>query len=211
MRSAIHQISGSFFLLCILSSCSSSGGGGDDPLLITEEQPESVTRNDGPEGNSALIISDMPYPLDSAVGNIWGGRGDRFRIDLTLTDGNFALEPVELDGQSHQVLVPSMATAIVHVDIYSAGSSFSYGSYGFVPVDNTEDVTAGFGYFTDAFVGVDTNGDNRVSDGERYDVVDGVLEFQGGPPDISLSFSMTLSGGQSASGEYTGLFDFTER
>lgn len=206
-----HQITGpvlSFILLSVLSGC---GGGGGNAEPVQSDQSRFVIGNDGPEGDSGFTVNTIRYPLDAAIGDIWGERDDRFRIDFTLTNGNFRLEPIVVDGQSHQVLVPAKATAVLHAEMYSPGSSFGYGGYAFVPSDDVAEVSSGVGYFTDAYVGVDTNMDGMVEDDERYAVIEGVVEFEGSIPFIELNFSMTLSDGQSVTGEYTGLFDFTER
>ncbi|MFK7997523.1 MAG: hypothetical protein AB8B87_25585 [Granulosicoccus sp.] len=199
-----------FLPVLILSGCGNSNDASSSGLLSENESPV-VAGNDGPEGDSALHVNNTRYPLDSALGDIWGQRGEHFLIEYTLTDGNFSLETVVLDGQSHQVLVPALATAILHVDVYSAGRSFEYESYGFVPAGGGVNVAAGVGYFSNAYVGVDTDDDGRVSDQEQIDVIEGTVNFLGSPPDISLNFSMTLINGQQVTGDYTGLFDFTAR
>lgn len=204
-----HQVAGSLIFLSIfgaVSGCGSSGAQTEE-----EEQPRFVVVNDGPEGNSGLLIGSQRYPLDSALGDIWGVADDHYQIDFTLTDGNFMIDTIVVDGQSHQVLVPALATAIFHAEMYSAGDSFHYGSYTFVPSDQVENVSAGVGYFTNAFVGVDTNLDGMVTDEERYAVIEGVVNFDGSLPDITLNFSVTLSNGQTVTGDYSGLYDFTER
>lgn len=210
MRAYRQQIVGAF--LCVSTLGAISGCESSSSIQSAEaEQPKQVVVNDGPEGSSALVIGDVSYPLDSALGDIWGVSNDHFQIDFTLTNGNFSLDTIVVDGQSHQVLVPAQATAVVHTEMFSAGDSFHYGSYTFVPFHSADEVHAGVGYFTNAFVGVDINLDGMVGDEERYAVIEGVVDFNGSLPDISLSFSMTLSNGQSVIGEYTGLYDFTER
>jgi len=200
-------------MLCsILAGCGSGSTSSDSSVLLGDtEQSESVISNDGPEGDSGFDLAGVRYPLDSALGDIWGARGSHYQIDFTLTDGNFSLETQVLDGQSHQVLVPAMAGAVVYAKMYSVGNSFNFGAYGFVPLSSSADIPDGVGYFTNAYVGVDANQDGRVSDDEQFAVADGVVQFSGNLPDISLTFSMALANGQNVAGSYTGLFDFTER
>jgi len=222
MASSSNPIFVSLISIALLSVLNSCGGGSEvatvsalsiDGDLSQADAGEfnAVAGNDGPSGDSGLTIDNTQYSLNAAIGDIWGANDSHFQIDFTLTNGNFMLESIERNGQSYQVLVPAEATAVVRADIYNPGDSFHFGNYAYMAADSAVGASAGVGYFTQAFVGVDTNEDGRVGDEERFDVIDGIIEFKGTVPYIVLGFSMTLLNGQNVTGEYTGLFDFAER
>lgn len=183
-------------------------GDGVSATSVNDEPNRMVVVNDGPEGSSALLVNDVRYPLDAALGDIWGAKGEHFQIDFTLTDGNFRLISDTVDGRVVQLLVPAQAGVVFHAKMFSAGNSFDYSSYAYL---GSEDSPAGVGYFTNAFVGVDANGNGRVDLAEQSMVLDGVIDFAGALPDIELRLNLTLSDGRIVTGQYTGLFDFTER
>lgn len=166
--------------------------------------------NAGPEGNSGITINAQRYPLDAALGDIWGVENVHYNVNFTLTDGNFEIVPTEVDGVLHDLLVPAQATAVFYAQLFSAGTSFAYTSYSY-SADVPESMLEGTGFFNDAFVGIDLNGNGRVDDAEKSPVLDGTIEFSGALPDIALSFSVALGSGESAVGHYSGLFDFTDR
>ena len=185
-------------------SCSS------DSASAGPDNEDGVIGNDGPEGSSGLTWRDTRYPLNAAIGNIWGVSGDHFHIEFTLTNGNFTVETVA-DDPERQLLVPAQATAVLHLDMFSSGDSFNFTDYVYVSSENITPALAGVSYFTNAYIGLDTNEDGRVSPGEQRKVIDGTVQFAGALPDIELQFQLILADGEFASGEYTGLFDFTER
>ena len=187
-------------------------GSGDAVEELQDDQQELVTGNDGPEGDSGLIINNTRYPLDVALGDIWGVANEHYRIDFTLANGNFQLVSETIDGQTFQTLEPAQATAVFHLHMFSVGSSFDYASYAYVAdAGDSGDTYQGVGFFNDAYVGIDTNQDGEVNAEEEVAVIDGTVDFTGTVPDIELSFSLTLANGANVTGNYKGLFDFTER
>ena len=195
-------------ILCAVSTGCGGDGVVDPPQ---EDQQKLVIGNDGPEGDSALSINNTRYPLDVALGDIWGVNKGHYRIDFTLSNGNFQLASETIDGQTYQLLEPAQATAVFHLRMFSAGSSFDYASYAYVADADGGDAYQGVGYFNEAYVGIDTDLDGEVSPDENIAVIDGAVDFTGTVPDVELSFSVTLANGANVTGNYTGLFDFTER
>ena len=191
--------------MMLLTGCSD---GGVEESLANDQRDVVTVVNDGPEGDSGLVINSIQYPLDAALGDIWGIDGEHYRIDFTLTDGNFTIGSVTVDGQVLQQVVPAEAGVVFHARMFSAGTSFDYSSYAYL---DTENNPAGVGYFNDAFVGLDTNGNGRVETSEQIEVLDGIIDFVGALPDIELRLNVTLNDGQTVTGHYTGLFDFTPR
>ncbi|MFK8080474.1 MAG: hypothetical protein AB8B97_09325 [Granulosicoccus sp.] len=209
MSGGMYQFAGCLICLSFLAGCGS--GESDVSQPVSDDQPKIIIGNNGPEGDSGLSVGNLRYPLDSALGDIWGATGGHFQIDFTFTNGNFTLDTIVRDGQSHRVLVPALASAVFRAEMFSVGNQFDYGSYAFVSADDTNSISSGVGYFTRAYVGVDVDQNGRVSESEKINVVAGSIEFAGAVPDISLNFSVTLDDGQYVTGHYSGLFDFTRR
>ena len=175
------------------------------------ERSDNVVANDGPEGDSELITNGVRYPLDSALGDIWGVQNSLYQVDYTISNGNFQIVTLQGDDGPYEALVPAQATAVFFASMFSVGMQFEFGSYAYAAPGVTEALSTGTGYFTDAYVGLDENSNQMIDAQERYEVTDGTVEFSGELPDIELRFSLMLSNGASVEGHYTGLFDFTER
>lgn len=196
----------------------SADGDGSQP---GDELTEPVTRlpgenaepvdTVGPAGDSSLSVNDRRYPLDSALGDIWGVGGEHFNVNFTVSNGRYRLQPVEVDGEVYDLLMPAAASAIFHADMYSPGEQFSLMTYSFSPFGDGGGVLAGNAFFDNAYVGVDEDLSGDVEDDEKQAVIGGTVNFTGVLPDIELRFSVTLEGGQFVEGRYTGLFDFTSR
>lgn len=202
------------FLVAMISGCGSGQQTLNVPADITiADNNEPTITNDGPEGNSRLTFSGISFPLDIAIGDVRGKQGDHYLVSFTLMNGTVAVESVSVDGQELQILVPLSGTALMQADIYSVGEELVFNAYAFVATDDSSSfMQPGVGYFSNASVGVDINLDGMVSEDERLHVIDGVLDFTDSQPsDIVLNFAMTLDGGISVTGEYTGLVDFTFR
>lgn len=207
LRNAVQSVQ--VIALCtVLTSC---GNSSDNEEPLQDDQQKLVIGNDGPEGDSGLSIDDAVHPLDVALGDIWGVNNEHFRIDFTLSNGNFRLATETFDGQTFQTLVPAEATAVFHMHMFSPGSSFDYASYAYAADADDGSLYQGMGFFTEAYVGIDSDMDGEVNSEENFAVIDGTVDFTGTMPDIELSFSVTLSNGVSVTGIYEGLFDFTER
>jgi len=174
-------------------------GGGTTDLPVTL----------GPEGDSNVQVDDLQYPLNAALGDIWGVEAEHFSIDFTITNGKFLISPTEVNGVVHSLLVPVEATAIVYAELYSPGESFLFDTYGFSPFGG--EVLTGISYFDVASVAVDANNSGDIEPDEIHRVVGGMIKFTGELPDIELNFSLSMENGQSAEGHYTGLFDFADR
>ena len=165
----------------------------------------------GPEGDSRLEVLDEQFPLQSALGDIWGVEDEHYSVDFTITNGKFLLAPTEIDGVLHSLLVPAQATATIYAELYSPGESFSYGTFSFSSSDSGVGSLSGISYFENAYVGFDSNESGDIESDENIRVIGGTFEFSGALPDIELNFDVTLENGQQAVGHYTGLFDFAER
>lgn len=165
----------------------------------------------GPEGDSSLIVNERIFPLDAALGDVWGAQGEHFNVNLTLTDGKFTIMPTTVDEEIYNLLVPAEATAIVYAEMFSPGDHFSFVTYSYSPLGVDGGMLAGNALFTDAYVGFDIDRSGEVDDDEELSIVGGTIEFTGIVPDIEVHFSVTLENGLLAQGHYTGLFDFTNR
>lgn len=225
-KTLFQQIPGYSLILCrfhaawkvlaggVLGLLAVGCSGGTDPAPPGSdvlETSETVITNDGPEGDSGLTAGDIRYPLNAAIGDIWGVSGDHYRVDFTLTNGNFRIESANDNDREYSRFVPDLATAVFHARMYSPGDSFYHINYSHVPSDSVNSTLSGVGFFRDAYIGLDTNGDGMVSEIEEIDVIDGLVEVAGTLLDMEMRFQVTLSNGQALSGEYTGLIDFTTR
>jgi hypothetical protein len=157
------------------------------------------------------MVDERRFPLDSALGDIWGVSNDHYKVNFTLTNGKFVLVPTEIDGVTYKLLVPAAATAVVFAEMYSPGETFSFVTYSHSPFGDGGGVLAGNAFFDHAFVGYDEDNSGEVENDERQAVIGGTIDFTGILPDIELHFSVSLENGQTAEGHYTGLFDFTDR
>jgi len=189
--------------------------GGDEetppPIVMPPFDDIPADRNYGPEGDSGIDVGAHRYPLNAALGDIWGVASNHFNVNFTLTDGKFTITPTTIDGVTHNLLTPVKASGVFHADMYSPGDAFSFETYSYaLPAANRESL-AGIAFFDNAYVGVDVDDSGEVDEDEKQIVIGGTVEFAGAVPDIELNFSVTLSDGQLAEGRYTGLFDFTKR
>lgn len=175
--------------------------------IVDSEQIVAI----GPEGDSSLVVNDRAYPLDAALGDIWGVQGEHFNVNFTVTDGKFTIMPTTVSGEVYNLLIPVEATAIIYAEMFSPGDQFSFVTYSYSPAGVNSSALAGNAFFANAHVGFDVDRSGNVDDDEQLKVVGGTIEFTGALPDIELQFSMTLENGLSARGHYTGLFDFTNR
>ena len=204
------RLRGITLIYAMLLLASSVLGCSSDSVSSEPDDGERVIGNDGPEGSSGLTWRDTRYPLNAAIGDIWGVAGDHYHVDFTLTDGNFTVETLA-DEPGYHLLVPAHASAVFRLEMFSPGDKFDFADYVYVSSENITSALAGVSFFTNAYVGLDTNQDGMVSPDEQRKVVDGTVLFTGALPDIELQFQVILADGEFASGEYTGLFDFTER
>lgn len=184
-------------------------GAGQLPADRPFEEPRPV----GPAGDSGIRVGERFYPLDSAIGDIWGVEQNHFNVDFTLANGRYRLETIEIDGVVHTLLVPAAASAVVHAELYSPGQQFSLATYTYSSEgsDEASDALTGTAWFDQAWVGVDEDLSGDVEPDERRDVIDGTVIFSGTLPNIELHLNLLLETGQLVEGHYYGLFDFTER
>ena len=185
--------------------------GGGNSADLPPDGSEAVIANDGPEGDSELIVDNARYPLNVALGDIRGISDTLFQVDYTISNGNFQFITLQGDDGPYEALVPAQATAVFFASMFSPGDQFNFGSYPYAAPDVADALSSGTGYFTDAYVGLDENNNLLIDERERFEVTSGIVEFAGMLPDIELHFSLMLSNGASVEGHYTGLFDFTER
>lgn len=194
-------------LCAMLTGCDGSQSGN----LAPNDQVEAVTLvNNGPAGNSGLTAEAIRYPLNVGLADQWGPENDHYRLDFTLSNGNFRVELAVINGVEHSLLVPAQTTVVFHAKMFSPGDNFDLGSFAYA-ASVTGSSLSGVAYFTDSYVGLDTNFDDRVDTDEQVSVVDGLVQLTGVLPDIALEFSVTLSNGQLVTGHYSGLYDFTQR
>ncbi len=165
----------------------------------------------GPEGDSSLIVNERRFPLDAALGDVWGVKGEHFNVNFTLTDGLFTIMPTSVEDEIYNLLVPAEATAIVYAEMFSPGDQFSFVTYSYSSLGANGSGLAGNAFFANAYVGFDVDRSGDVDEDETLSVVGGTIEFTGILPDIAVQFSVTLENGLLAEGHYTGLFDFTDR
>lgn len=186
---------------------SNGADGGLDQAPLDDEP----LAGSGPEGDSSVSVGAIRYPLNSALGDIWGVENDHYNVDFTLTNGQFLVSRSEIDGVTHSLLVPVQATATMFAELYSPGDSLMFVTYSYSSLETDNAALAGNAFFNRTFVGVDTNNSGDIENDEKVDVIGGTIEFTGTLPDIELRFSLTLANGQTAEGHYTGLFDFADR
>ncbi|ASJ76397.1 hypothetical protein [Granulosicoccus antarcticus] len=179
----------------------------DSPIVGNSEHLVVI----GPEGDSSLVVNDRSYPLDAALGDIWGVQGEHFNVNFTVTDGKFTIMPTSISEEIYNLLVPVEATAIIYAEMFSPGDEFSFVTYSYSPIGAESAALAGNAFFANAYVGFDIDRSGNVDEDEQLAVLGGTIEFTGILPDIELEFSVTLQNGLTAKGHYTGLFDFTNR
>ncbi len=174
------------------------------------DDPENIVVI-GPEGDSSLVVNERNFPLDAALGDVWGVQGEHFNVNFTLTDGQFTIMPTRVGEEIYNLLVPAEATAIVYAEMFSPGDQFSFVTYSYSSLGASGGVLAGNAFFANAHVGFDVDRSGDVDEDETLSVVGGTIDFTGFVPDIEVQFSVTLENGLLAEGHYTGLFDFTDR
>lgn len=211
-----------FVVAASLNACSSGSNAPDavatgDALASSDAQSDaadenqSTADNNGPARDSNLTIDDRRYPLNAALGDIWGVSDNHYNVNFTLTDGNFRIEPTEIDGEIHSLLTPANATAVFYAEMYHPGGSFLFTEFDYIAQADQVGTTTGVAFFDHAHVSIDFNNNGAIDADENLAIVGGRITFSGLFPDIALQFSVTLQSGQIANGRYSGLFDFTER
>lgn len=121
------------------------------------------------------------------------------------------LEPTEIDGQTHNLIVPMHASAIIYAEMYYRGESFEFEDFEYLFEPSPAEISLGEAFFTAGYVAIDTDANGELEAHERFDIVGGTVSFLGLLPDLELSFSVALANGQTGVGYYTGLFDFADR
>lgn len=224
-------ILGCVFVASLQVGCSSESDHSDSMLLsapngpavdvmeVSEPPPASasafddapVLSNNGPARDSGITIDDRRYELDAALADVWGYRGSHYNVNFTVTNGKFSVEPTEVDGEIYNLLVPAEASAVVYAQMYYPGEGFNFSEFIFQAQSAVSTQAISTPFFTGAYVGFDSDGSGTVELAEHHEIIDGTMTFSGLLPNLELSFSLLLDNGQSATGHYTGLFDFTQR
>ncbi|MBX2883217.1 MAG: hypothetical protein KTR32_24910 [Granulosicoccus sp.] len=191
------------------------GGAHSDPSIshvnASIDGNSTGVANHGPAGRSHVSIDNRRYALDSALGDIWGQRGSHYNVNFTVINGDFTITPSEIDGNVHSMLVPANASAVIYAEMNYPGDGFNLAKFEFQAVDGSQITMTDMPYFTNAYVGIDINGNGYVDAFEKSQIIGGEISFDGSISDLELNFSVYLDNGQVAVGQYTGLFDFTQR
>lgn len=198
-------------LLMSLVACTETNSGG----------PGAGRRADNPGGNGpdanfgdGVNVDGVNYAFTSAVGEIWGRQGrydTHFNVDFTVTDGQFAVTPIVVDGIDASVREPVAASAVMTAELYAAGANaFPFSDYDFAATPDVGPSITGRNFFIRGRLGVDSNLSGEVDAEETHDVIDGTIDFEGPLPDISLTFTFVLANGMIATGRYGGLFEFVQ-
>ena len=145
----------------------------------------TLPRADDPESmDDGVSAYGMRYPLTAAIGEIWGRRTawpEHFNVDYLLTNGPFAVTPIQIDGESTSVRRPAGASVVLRAEFYSPGGrSFGFADYAFLaaPTEAPEAAVGGH-FFTAARVGVDGDDSGNVEEAEMREVIDGTISFDG--------------------------------
>ena len=182
---------------------------------ITPAGIDAIPRADDPDLDSdGVSVEGARYPFTAAVGEIWGKQGrydTHFNVDFTLTDGQFAVTPIVVDGIDASVREPVDASAVLTAELYAAGAiAFPFADYDYVATPDVSPSIAGRHFFINGRLGVDSDLSGDVDADETHDVIDGAIDFEGPLPDISLTFTLVLANGMIATGRYGGLFEFIQ-
>ena len=175
------------------------------------EENQSTVDNNGPARDSNLIVDDRRYPLNAALGDIWGVSDNHYNVNFTLTDGNFRIVPTEIDGEIHSLLTPTNATAVFYAEMYHPGGSFLFTEFDYIAPSDQLGTALDVAFFNHAYISIDINNNGVIDADEKLEIVGGRVTFSGLFPDIALQFSVSLQNGQAANGRYMGLIDFTQR
>lgn len=187
------------------------GDGESLPPVVHPPVGDQLSGNTGPEGNSQLRVDSRSFPLNAALGDIWGVDASHYKVAFTLTNGQFLVQPTVVEGVEHSMLVPVNATAVMYAELHSPGKAMSFITYSHAMLAQGNQVLDGVAFFDQGYVGFDTNRSGEVEPEETFAVTGGTIEFSGVLPDIELRFHVTLENGLTADGFYTGLFDFADR
>jgi|GEM_PF-1142716 len=183
---------------------------------ITPEGLDAIPRADDPDLDAydGVSVDGARYPFTAAVGEIWGRQSrydTHFNVDFTLTDGQFAVTPIVVDGIDASVREPVGASAVLTAELYAAGANaFPFADYDFVATPDVSPSIAGRHFFINGRLGVDSDLSGDVDADETHDVIDGTIDFEGPLPGISLTFTLVLANGMIATGRYGGLFEFIQ-
>ncbi|MFK7893402.1 MAG: hypothetical protein AB8B63_21480 [Granulosicoccus sp.] len=166
------------------------------------------TLNNGPARDSNISIDDRYIALNKALADVWGARDGFSNVTLTLTDGSFVSTPSVVDDQVYTLFHPADASAVLQLDMYYPGDNFLFSS--FHHPGNSVPASGNAGIFSGQLA-FDSNASGSLEPVEHLEIIGGQVKFDGVLPDIALRFTLYLDNGQTATGHYTGLFDFIDR
>jgi hypothetical protein len=197
MRSLRYATILTLFVIC---GC---GGDGDDTIT--------------PTGTNQVAYDNTSYSLENGLANDYGtiDSDNHYNIDFSVSDGLFIPFLVDIGtGILVQLWSVSEGTIEVHAELYSPGpDGFKTGTFAYTPLpeDEIEDPSLiGQYFFQDAYVAVDADGDQVLSEDEEITVTGGTIEVSGTSPRYTVMYNLALANGKTLRGSFSDEFAVDE-
>lgn len=146
----------------------------------------SCGSDDGPSVNNQITIGDQTFDITNG-GFIDLGESEGAR------QGAFALADASISISQSSFSVGTSSSIRIVLNLVALGSSLSSGTYTEGDVLSPD---AGKVFFISLI----------QADGTSYNVDSGTINFSGSSPDFTISFDLTLEGGEKLTGGFTGTF-----
>ena len=147
-------------------------------------------------------MKNLQYTAVLAVFLTCGCASDNhYNIDFSVSDGLFIPFLVDL-GTGILVTLYSVSEGTIEVtaELYSPGAEgFKTGTFSYTPLSEEEinnPSLIGEYFFQDAYVAIDTNGDQDLSEDEEIPVTGGTVQVSGISPNYEVVYNLTLANGE---------------
>ena len=187
-------------VLLIIGGCA-----GDNDDAVTPTTANQVT------------YGNTPYSLANGLANDYRtiDSDNHYNIDFSVSDGLFIPFLVDLGtGILVQLWNVSDGTIEIHAELYSPGpGAFKNGTFNYtsLPESEIEDPSlVGEYFFQDAYVAIDTDGDQDLGEDEEIAVTGGTIQVSGTSPEYNLVYNLTLADGKTLRGSFSGEFAVDE-
>lgn len=165
----------------------------------SDEDDNAVT----PSATNQVLYDNTQYSLENGLANDYGtiDSDNHYNIDFSVSDGLFIPFLVDL-GTGILVTLYSVSEGTIEVtaELYSPGAEgFKTGTFSYTPLSEEEidnPSLIGEYFFQDAYVAIDTNGDQDLSEDEEIPVTGGTVQVSGISPNYEVVYDLTLANGE---------------
>jgi hypothetical protein len=163
--------------------------------------------DDDDNGNNTIVFDGTSYTIVDGLVEDYGeydpiesGEYTHWNYDFSLLDVEFTQETEE--GYTYWD-APESASFFAYAELFSPGTtSFQAGTFEFIEYDSAtpENIDGKF-FFNEAYMGIKVDGDET-----GFEATAGTVKVSGSGSNWTIEFDLTLEGGKTAKGSYSGTF-----